>query len=444
MALFKGKKEFFQIVGYVLLASVIAVNLGLSFRSLKRSHYSPINPAKTEPGAFTDFYPRWYGSREMIFHGKNPYSAELTLQNQRAFYGAFDPDDGAGRDPMGFAYPATVAVPLLPFLPMSYRVAMAFMGLLCIGVYSWGLLKWSEWCSPHLPVKWRVIITALSMGLQPAVSSILLLQPSVFAFLGLTAGFYCLRRGKLTAAGLCLALAATKPQLAVFVVVGLHLYAGFDWKKYRKVIVSFWAMTVGMTAFVCIFQPDWPLEWLRALVQYKEEAFGARSIVDLWVTNRPIAWLAKAGVILVTLGLWRKQKDFNGTEFASVYALSMAASLLVMPAGHIYNHVFIYPVWFLCADQITSSKRSLKSTALVSFAVALLFWGWSTVPLILRNVPSLVNYLALSPKIFENYNAWAWPWRVAFINPLLLYLVSLYFLIRAIKSSGTPGENFTV
>jgi len=438
MALFKGKKEFYRIVGYVLLASVIAVNLGLTFRSLKRSHYSPINPTSTEPGAFTDFYPRWYGAREMIFHGKNPYSAELTLQNQRAFYGAFDLHDGVSRDPMGFAYPATVAVPLLPFLFMSYRVAMAFMGLLCIGVYTWGLLKWSEWCCPHLSGEWRLMIAALGMGLQPAVSPILLLQPSVFAFLGLTAGFYCLRRGKLTAAGLCLALAATKPQLAVFVAVGLHIYAVFDWKKYRKVIVSFWAMTVAMTAFVCIFQSGWPLEWLRALAQYKDEAFGAISIVDLWVTNRPIAWLAKAVLILVTLTLWRKQKDFNGVEFTSVYALSMAAGLLVMPAGHIYNHVFVYPIWFLCADQIKSPKRFLKITAIVSFAVALLFWGWSTLPLILKNVPSLVNYLALSPKIFENYNGWAWPWRVAFINPLMLYLGSLFFLIRAVRSPGTP------
>ncbi len=36
---------------------------------------------------FSDLYPRWLGTRELLLHGHDPYSAEITREIQRGYYG---------------------------------------------------------------------------------------------------------------------------------------------------------------------------------------------------------------------------------------------------------------------------------------------------------------------------------------------------------------------
>ena len=57
-------------------------------------------------GNLSDLYPRWLGTRELLRHGRNPYSAEITREIQEGYYGrpldAGRPDDP--RDQQGFAW----------------------------------------------------------------------------------------------------------------------------------------------------------------------------------------------------------------------------------------------------------------------------------------------------------------------------------------------------
>jgi hypothetical protein len=62
-------------------------------------------------GNLSDLYPRWLGARELLLHGRDPYSAEVTSEIQAGYYGRpldasrpYDP-----RDQAGFAYPVYVA-----------------------------------------------------------------------------------------------------------------------------------------------------------------------------------------------------------------------------------------------------------------------------------------------------------------------------------------------
>ena len=56
-------------------------------------------------GNLSDLYPRWLGARELLLHGRNPYSGEITLEIQQGYYGrrldAARPNDP--KDQQGFA-----------------------------------------------------------------------------------------------------------------------------------------------------------------------------------------------------------------------------------------------------------------------------------------------------------------------------------------------------
>jgi len=38
-------------------------------------------------GNLSDLYPRWLGARELLLHGRDPYSPEITREIQRGYYG---------------------------------------------------------------------------------------------------------------------------------------------------------------------------------------------------------------------------------------------------------------------------------------------------------------------------------------------------------------------
>ena len=70
----------------------------------------------TPRGNLSDLYPRWLGSRELLLHGRDPYSPEITREIQIGYYGRpLDPSrpyDPADQE--AFAYPVYVALLLAP------------------------------------------------------------------------------------------------------------------------------------------------------------------------------------------------------------------------------------------------------------------------------------------------------------------------------------------
>src|SRR5512142_3099214 len=75
-------------------------------------------------GNLSDLYPRWLGARELLLHGRDPYSAEVTREIQAGYYGRpLDPGrPGDPKDQQRFAYPVYVAFPLAPtvLLPFAW------------------------------------------------------------------------------------------------------------------------------------------------------------------------------------------------------------------------------------------------------------------------------------------------------------------------------------
>src|SRR5438552_11563646 len=82
-------------------------------------------------GNLSDLYPRWLGARELLLHGRDPYSAAISREIQAGYYGRpLDPTNpNDPKDEQGFAYPVYVAFLLWPILGFGFPAVQAGFGL---------------------------------------------------------------------------------------------------------------------------------------------------------------------------------------------------------------------------------------------------------------------------------------------------------------------------
>src|ERR1700745_3159773 len=103
-------------------------------------------------GNLSDLYPRWLGARELLVHGRNPYSSDITVEIQRGYYGR--PIDASRRydpkDEQGFAYPVYVVFLLAPTVALPFHDVQIGFRWLLIGLAAASILFWL------CVLRWRV------------------------------------------------------------------------------------------------------------------------------------------------------------------------------------------------------------------------------------------------------------------------------------------------
>ncbi len=82
-----------------------------------------------------DLYQRWIGTRELLLHGRNPYSAEVSHEIQIGFYGhpveqTYDKPASEILDEQRFAYPVYVVFLLAPAIHLDFAKLQAWMPVL--------------------------------------------------------------------------------------------------------------------------------------------------------------------------------------------------------------------------------------------------------------------------------------------------------------------------
>src|SRR5579872_7593381 len=116
----------------VVLAVALLLGLGMTYYYydlLLPMRQRNLHLTNAAGGNWSDLYPRWLGARELLLHGRNPYSPEVTSEIQRGFYGR--PLDTSNRgdpsDQESFAYPLYVVFLLAPWLSFSFpTVSLVF------------------------------------------------------------------------------------------------------------------------------------------------------------------------------------------------------------------------------------------------------------------------------------------------------------------------------
>jgi hypothetical protein len=374
----------------ILLALCMAASMWFYVQRILIPHQKAEAAARGTPrGTLSDLYPRWYGARELLLQGRDPYSSEVTAEIQQAYYGReLDSQRPADpKDEQRFAYPLYVVFVLAPsvHLPFETVRAMAFCTLATLAGLT--VLLWFRFLG-WKPSRPNICVALLlTLGSFPVVQGLKLEQLTLMVG-GLLAGVACLAAADyLVWAGILLAAATIKPQLSLMTTVWLMIWVLGNWRGRQKLLWSFLAAMSALFAGSEWLLPGWLSEFVSAAVAYQQYTGGQSVFVVL--TGSLIGNLLNvaAGLAVLVVAWNSRHAEAGSPGFAFATALALAVTVAVVPMMAPYNQVLLLLAVLLAARQApTGSLRAsqkLAATRLRPLArltwvlcAGLLCWPW--------------------------------------------------------------------
>jgi len=333
---------------------------------------------------FSDLYPRWYGSRELLLHGRDPYGPDVTWEIASWTYGnAVESERGQGNqgedrlDYPLFAYPLYVAFILSPtvWLPYSkveslFRLIMPALAFVSVPLWI-SALRWK--CN------WSTIgaLALLSFGSFPTLENIYMQQPALLAAAFLAASAAALASNRLFLAGTLLAWGTIKPQFIFLLVPWLMLWAFSDWKSRKKLVQGF-GITMFLLAGVSeLFLPGWIREFIEGAFAYHHYT-GNFSILTLLFRKSGGAVVSIGLVAGLALCTWQLRHEHAGSDrFNVALCLVFVVTLLIIPTMYPTGQILLLPCVFFALKKFSTIWAEGRSARLAHVAVcALIGWQW--------------------------------------------------------------------
>jgi hypothetical protein len=391
-------------------------------------------------GNLSDLYPRWLGARELLLHGRNPYSPEITREIQQGYYGRpLDParaDDP--RDQQGFAYPAYVVFLLAPTIHLPFeRVQSGFRWLLIV-LAAVSVLLWLRALGWKPSLGTMLIFIVLMLGWLPMVQGIKLQQLSLLVAGLLAACGACLAGGWLFCAGGLLALATIKPQLAWPLVLWLLIWAGSDWRSRRRLVIGFGVVMLLLLGGAQLVLPGWLPMFVEAIGRYHQ--YTQNQSVLVWLFGSVAGRVAEiVSVILCAVCLWPLRAEpapsaalgrslrarsslgrssLGRSSLGRSLGLVLALTVVIVPMFAPYNQVLLAPAILALLWTENSSRPILPAIRVArAVGVILLVWPW------IATMGLSLAYFWLTPALRQRL--WPMPFYSNFMLPVFVFGLAL-------------------
>jgi hypothetical protein len=316
-----------------------------------------------------DFYPRWFGTREALLHGRNPYAPEVTREIQVAYYGHAARPGEENEQPFAFYYPAYVMFLIWPTMWMDFgsvRLLMsAVVGLsLLVAAFCWMKLT-------SFNFSWRlgIVVVLLTISSVPAIHGMLLQQLALPVVMFMAAGLLAITAGRLGLAGVWFALSTIKPPTALLPILWLLLWSLSRWHERRRFVFGLAAALAVLIAVSEFVVPGWISQFIAGLIVYNRNSSDSPILVIMF--GKIAGTIAVLSILGVTAALAFKYRlaEARDAAFVLMIALVECTAVLCIPslAGP-YNQVLLLPAVFLLLRQ----AAMLPWWANVPFATALL------------------------------------------------------------------------
>ncbi len=391
----------------------------------------------TPRGNLSDLYPRWLGAQELLLHGRDPYSAEVTREIQVGYYGR-PLDSSRPADPIdqqAFAYPVYVVFYLAPTVRLGFGIVQrAFLWIL-VGITAASVLLWLRLLDWRVALSVQVAIMALTLGSLPVLQGLKLQQLTLLVAAMCAAGIALVAAGRPIAGGILLALATIKPQLLLPLLLWLAVWSLGDLRRRYRWAASFLIVLTVLCAASEWLLPHWIGRFWNALGEYWRYA----QAVPMLEAILPRPWGRLLEVLFAgttALACWkRRQPPENTGAFQSCTCLVLALTVLAVPTFSLYNQVLLVPAILLIArDRRTIWEGNFVRRALLIVVTALLAWPW-------LSASALAGLsFALPPETVER--AWALPiWTVPQIPVGVAALMLIHYYRTTFTASAGPGPS---
>lgn len=386
-------------------------------------------------GNLSDLYPRWLGTRELLLHGRDPYSPEITREIQTGYYGRVldsrRPNDP--KDQEGFAYPVYVVFLLAPTIFLSFSVIQAVFHWFLFAIVASTALLWFK--ALRWKVRWDAILIGITLmlGNFPAIQALALRQLSVVVagFLALVIFLICCR--KFLLAGVVLAVATIKPQLAFPVACWLIVWTSGRWSERRGLTIGFVSTMAVLFAAAQWVLPGWMIKFYYAVLAYRDYTGGLTAADVLFGIHLGAA----ADIFLIALTAvicWRNRKcDKDSVAFYFVSCFVLAATVALAPIFAPYNQLLLFPgLLFLVQHRSVFQPQKSWQKVLLVFAVAAIFWQW------IASVVLTACYFLISTEVVLRI------WQVPFYMslPLPVIIMALLYVCSAGIKAPSPRLTF--
>jgi hypothetical protein len=388
-------------------------------------------------GNLSDLYPRWVGARELLLHGRDPYSPEVTREIQVGFYGRpLDPSrpDDPG-DQEGFAYPVYVVFCLAPTIGLPFAILQTGCYWVLFLLTCVTTLLWLRILCRSAPLWMQISLLALTLG-SPAVMQGLKLRQMTLLVAGLLAiAITLLVADYPVAAGFLLALASIKPQLVVLLLCWLALWTIGDWRRRHRLAVSFLATMTILVAASEWYLPHWIPRFWRAIHEYEHYTASASVMDNLF--GAPWSWAFELLACAAVMGVcWRERRRAATTDsFAFTLSLVLATTILIVPTCANYNQVLVIPALLVLAkERRTIWQRSIANRALFVLTGGLVLWPWLS--------STALAGLSFVLPLQTVERGWAIPfWTVIQIPVAVAALMLVHYYQRTFAAPAGPGTS---
>jgi hypothetical protein len=384
-----GRRGLPSTVGAIVLMGVVTAGLGLAnFR------YS-----QEFPGG-NDFLARWVGAHYWMQQELSPYDTRVSIAAQELIYGR---PAGPGEDVAHFVYPMPAMVFFAPFGLMDYtlaravwmtilEIALPVLALIGIAIAGWRPGRAGRATLLLFSVLWYHGLRAIVVG-QFAVLESLLMVGALLA----------IQRRNDAMAGILLGLSIAKPQMPVLLLPFVFLWS----IRARRWSIPVWgtATILSLILGFTVLLPDWPVEWLRQLVEYPSytELGPPVSIITSIIPGvSGVAAVALGGLLLLYL-LWEWIQALGKPDrwFQWTSAMTIVVTNLVAIRTATTNYVVLLPALILIFS-IWRERWGASARVGVCGTLTVLFVGlwWLFLSTVEGNVESPAMYLPLPIVVF--------------------------------------------
>jgi len=364
----------------LLLAILCAVGTWTYANRVLIPHQISDSAAHDRPrGNFSDLYPRWIGAQELLLHGGDPYSPNVTRRIQAGYYGRpLDSSRPADpKDQQAFAYPVYVVFYLAPTVRLNFGIVQRAFFWILVGITAASIPLWLRLLNWTVAPSVQAAMLAFTLGSLPVFQGLRLQQLTLLVAALCAAAMALLAAGRPIAAGILLSLATIKPQLLLPLLLWLGVWSLGDLKRRYRWAVSFLIVLTVLCVASEWLLPHWIGRFWRALGDYWRYA----QAVPMLEAFLPHPWgrlleVLFAGTTAVACFKRRRQPENSGA-FQSSTCLILALTVLAVPIFSLYNQVLLVPAILLIArDRRTIWQGNIVSRALLIIVAALPAWSW--------------------------------------------------------------------